>query len=188
MNDTDNDLLARLGRGDYTAFEPLFLRHYDRVYRVVYGLVGSREASEDLAQETFLELHRRAAQLQPDTSLGAWLCRVALNKGYNVLRDGRRARLKLESLASMPADDPYAELLRAEDRARVRAVLSRLQERQVKILMMRYAGYSLAEMAAVLGLASGSMGTLLARAEKAFVAAYELMHPAESKRLHQERK
>jgi hypothetical protein len=43
-------------------------------------------------------------------------------------------------------------------------------------------------MAAVLGLASGSMGTLLARAEKAFVAAYELMHPADSKKLRQERK
>lgn len=188
MNDTDDLLLARLGNGDYTSFEPLFLRHYDRVYRVLYGLVGSREASEDLAQETFLELHRRAAQLQPNTSLGAWLCRVALNKGYNALRDEKRARLKLESFATEQQDDPYAELLRAEDRARVRGVLSRLHERQARILLMRYAGYPLAEMAAVIGVAPGSMGTLLARAEKAFVAAYQAMHPVEPKKLPEERK
>ena len=188
MNEPDYTLLQRLGRGDETAFEQLYMRHYDRVYRVLYSLVGTRETSEDLAQETFMELHRNASRLPADTTLGAWLCRVALNKGYNVLRDQKRAREKLESFAVLHNDDPYADFVRAEDQARVREVLSRLHERQSKILLLRYAGYSLAEMAVVLDVAPGSVGTLLARAEKAFVAAYECMHPVEPKSSLEKRK
>lgn len=191
MTEPDKLLLERLGRGDDAAFEALFLRHYARVYRVLYGLVGSKEASEDLAQETFLELHRHASSLKPDTSLAAWLCRVALNRGYNALRDGQRALQRLEKMQGFAAtqqDDPCAELLRAEDRAHVREVLSHLNERQSKILLLRYAGYSLAEMAGVLNVAPGSVGTLLARAEKAFAAAYECMHPTEPKSSLEKRK
>jgi RNA polymerase sigma-70 factor (ECF subfamily) len=155
------------------------MQHYDRVYRVLYGLMGSKEAAEDLAQDTFMELHKQATRLQPNTLLAAWLCKVALNKGYNALRGQRRARQRLESFATLQEGDPYTELSRIEDRARVREVLACLHERQSKILLLRYAGFSLAEMATILEVAPGSVGTLLARAEKAFAAAYDVMHPTE---------
>jgi RNA polymerase sigma factor (sigma-70 family) len=62
--------------------------------------------------------------------------------------------------------DPHDELLRAEERARVREALARLPERQGKLLLLRYAGLSYAEVAATLESAPGSVGTLLARAER----------------------
>ncbi len=175
MTESDSLLLARLGRGDQAAFESLFLRHYGQVYRVLYSLVGSREAAEDLAQETFLELYRHAPSLSQEATLVAWLCRVALNKGYNSLRGERRAQERLERFDAPQEIDPYAQLLRSEERSQVREVLARLQERQSKLLLLRYAGFSLAEVAAALNVAPGSVGTLLARAERAFVAAYEAM-------------
>src|SRR5918912_871288 len=45
---TDDMLLERLRRGDGAAFEQLFVRHYDRVYRVLYGLLGERRARQRL--------------------------------------------------------------------------------------------------------------------------------------------
>jgi len=168
-----------MGHGDDPAFEELFTRYYNQVYRVVYGLVGTGEAAEDITQETFLEFYRHAPTLSPGVGLVSWLCRVALNKGYNVLRGERRARQRMEQFAREGERDPYAELLRVEERTRVREVLDRLPERQSKLLLLRYAGLSLAEIAAMLNVAPGSVGTLLARAERAFTAAYESMHPAE---------
>src|SRR5688500_19437193 len=102
VTDSDDMLLQRLSRGDDIAFDCLFLRYYTQVYRVAYGLVGRREEAEDLAQETFLELYRNAPSLDRDPRLLPWLCRVALNKGYNALRGERRERERAERWAVLP--------------------------------------------------------------------------------------
>ncbi|HET9221395.1 MAG TPA: sigma-70 family RNA polymerase sigma factor [Roseiflexaceae bacterium] len=176
MGDTDEQLLQELRRGDDAAFEQLFLRYYGQVYRVLYSLVGGREPAEDLAQETFLALYHHPPSIAPGTTLIAWLCRVALNRGYNALRGERRERARVERLAEPPAQpDPQAELLRAEERARVRAALARLPERQSQLLLLRHAGLAYTEIAAIVDVAPGSVGTLLARAERAFMAEYEQM-------------
>ncbi len=173
VTNTDVQLLDRVRRREGAAFEQLFLRHYGQVYRVLYSLVGSREEAEDLVQETFLALYDHPPAPEVGGALLAWLCRVALNRGYNVLRGQRRARQRLERLAEPPDQfDPHAELLRAEERARVREALARLPERQGKLLLLRHAGLSYAEVATTLEIAPGSVGTLLARAERAFLAAY----------------
>ena len=101
---------------------------------------------------------------------------MALNRGYNLLRGERRERARAERLAEPSAQlDPHAEVVRAEERIRVRAALARLPERQGKLLLLRYAGLSYAEIAAALQVAPGSVGTLLVRAERAFIQTYELM-------------
>jgi RNA polymerase sigma-70 factor, ECF subfamily len=176
VSDTEEQLLDGLGRGDNAAFEQLFLRYYSQVYRVLYSLVGGHEQAEDLAQETFLALYNHPPSLTPDATLIAWLCRVALNRGYNALRSERRERARAERLAEPPAQlDPQTELLRAEERARVRAALARLPERQGQLLLLRHAGLAYTEIAAIVEVAPGSVGTLLARAERAFIAKYEQM-------------
>jgi RNA polymerase sigma-70 factor (ECF subfamily) len=195
--ESEDTLIERLRHGDAAAFETLFLRHYGQVYRVLYNLVGSREEAEDLAQETFLALlHQPPAPTSdgiptpalrnPDAGKGgasliAWLCRVALNRGYNALRGQQRAQRRIERLAEPPAQvDPHGELVRSEERARVRAALAELPERQGRLLLLRYAGLAYAEIAIALEVAPTSVGTLLARAERAFAAAYQRINPTES--------
>jgi RNA polymerase sigma-70 factor (ECF subfamily) len=82
VSDTDEQLLDGLRRGDDDAFERLFLRHYNQVYRVLYSLVGGREQAEDLAQETFLTLYRHPPTIDLGATLIGWLCRVTLNRVY----------------------------------------------------------------------------------------------------------
>jgi RNA polymerase sigma-70 factor (ECF subfamily) len=74
---------------------------------------------------------------------------------------------------------PQDEYLRREERVRVRAALARLPERSAKLLLLRHAGLSYAEIAAAVEVAPGSVGTLLARAERAFVAQYEQIETTE---------
>lgn len=171
--ETEDTLLERVRHGESAAFEALWTRHYTQVYRVVFNLVGSREEAEDLVQETFLTLFDQPPTLGPGAPLIAWLCRVALNRGYNALRGQQRAQQRLERAAETPnATDPSEEALRAEERALVRSTIAALPERQGQLLLLRYAGLSYGEIAGVLGIAASSVGTLLARAEKAFLSAY----------------
>jgi RNA polymerase sigma-70 factor (ECF subfamily) len=176
--DTDEHLLHRLARGDAAAFEQLFLRHYPTVYRVAYGLVGRRDVAEDLAQDTLLQLYRHPPPHNDTLSLPAWLCRVVLNRGHNALRSERRAGNREERVALQERStggewsDPEAAALRNEQQSRVRDALAQLPERQMKLLLLRHAGLTYAEIARLLDVAPGSVGTLLARAGKAFQGAY----------------
>jgi RNA polymerase sigma-70 factor (ECF subfamily) len=180
----DSELLRQMQQGDQQAFEALFTRHYATVYRAVYHLVASREEAEDLVQETMLTLYRQPPRRHaPGDSLAAWLCRVALNRGYNLLRATRRAHQRADRVGQLAvrsgdAEDPYTAAVRAEEQAHVRATLEQLPTRQSQLLLLRSAGLSYAEIAAALALAPGSVGTLLARAERAFAKAHAERQPA----------
>jgi RNA polymerase sigma-70 factor, ECF subfamily len=174
-DDSDAALLERLRSGDSTAFEELFLRHYAAVYRVVYGVVGNAQEAEDLAQETFTALYRQPPRLDGSGSPGGWLYRVAVNRAYNALRSNQRLQRRLGRMEPEQQSNPQDEYLRREERERVRAALARLPERTAKLLVLRHAGLAYAEIAAALQVAPGSIGTLLVRAERAFIQTYELM-------------
>ena len=108
-------------------------------------------------------------------NVGGWLYRVATRLGYNSLRAARR-RASHEQAAAEPEEarslDPAEEVARAERRQQVREALAELSPQQVQVLILRHSGLSYKELADVLGVAPTSVGTLLARAERAFEARY----------------
>ena len=166
------------------AFDELFLAHFAGVYRLLYRIVGTREEAEDLAQETFLRLHRTPALWSTGSDgcarehdVRAWLYRVATNLAYNALRGQARRSRRQEAVfeRDLPGEgtlDPADAAERRDERLAVRRALARLPERQAQLLLLRHAGLSYRELAEALGLAPGSVGTLLARAEAAFESAY----------------
>ena len=76
---TDSLLLERIQKGDTDSFETLFYRHYDRVYGLLYRLVGNRAEAEDLAQEVFIKLTRKLKTFKQKSSFKTWLFRIAVN-------------------------------------------------------------------------------------------------------------
>ena len=182
---TDNLLLERIRQGDTASFETLFYRHYDRVYGLLFRLVGSRGEAEDLVQEAFLKLYRHAFTQQPsvrnpfkgrqEQNISAWLYRVAMNLGYDALRSRSRRQQRDTLLVPDPQGTPGAEkeVEIREEQAAVRATLARLSQRQVQLLLLRQMDFSYAECAAVCDVAPGSVGTLLSRAARDFRKAYE---------------
>jgi RNA polymerase sigma-70 factor (ECF subfamily) len=183
---SDTLLLERVAHGDVASFEALFYRHYDRVYGLLFRLVGNRAEAEDLTQEVFLKLYnhafgkrlfRRRPQPGQEHSLTAWLYRVATNSGYNAIRGRRRRQSRDTALLPESESTPTTEqeVERRQQAALVRATLARLPERQVQLLLLRQMDFSYAECAAVCAVAPGSVGTLLARAAEAFRKTYEIV-------------
>jgi RNA polymerase sigma-70 factor (ECF subfamily) len=157
-------------------FEALFQSHWSRVCGILYRLVGDQAEAEDLALDTFLRLYRRPPG--DDHNLGGWLYRVATNLGLNALRARRRRQRYEEEAGYMalddnPAWDPAAILEHTQEREQVRLALSQMKDRSAELLILRSSGLSYAEIAAALGIAPGSVGTLLARAEHEFEQQYQ---------------
>ena len=150
-------------------FERLFLEEYPKVVAIAYRVLADRTAAEDVAQEVFIQFHRR---LSPDSERAAgWLHAAAVHSALNVIRGDRRRAQRETAHALDPAQTPVPNPERlveeAEGRREVRRALSKLPQRTAALLMLRYSGLSYAEVATALGMKVGNVGTLLRRAEEA---------------------
>jgi RNA polymerase sigma-70 factor (ECF subfamily) len=173
---SDSLLIQRVKSGDISSFELLFHRHYDRVYGLLFRLLGNRDEAEDITQEVFLKLYRQPLSGNKEHNVGGWLYRVATNMAYNHIRS--RTRLWRRNRWLLPDEtdstvDPSAQAALEETKAGVRAALSQLSQRQTQLLILREMGMSYAELAEVCEVSPGSIGTLLARAAEAFRQVYE---------------
>lgn len=160
---------------EHDAFVALFDAHFPRLFRYLDRLSGEPDLAADLAQEAFVRLYRRGSS--PDAP-AAWLITVATNLFRNARsKHARRLRLlTADRGAAVLADPPPAPGQVAEEseaRGRVRAALDRLDEREQRLLLLRAEGYSYRDLAVALDLNEASVGTLLARAKRAFREVYE---------------
>jgi len=149
-------------------FDRLFMAEYGKVVAVANRVLADRAEAEDVAQEVFLEFHRKH---RPEAGYApAWLHRAAVHTSLNQIR-GRKRRERRELADAQNRDqaveDPQREIEVREDRRQVREALSRLPTRAAAVLTLRYSGLSYVEVGAALGVGAGQVGTLLRRAEQA---------------------
>lgn len=93
-----NDVSATLERaqaGDHHAFAEIYAQHKRRVYSLCLRMLGNPAEAEDLAQESFLQLHRKIGTFRGDSAFSTWLHRLTINV---VLMHLRRKGLNLVSL------------------------------------------------------------------------------------------
>jgi RNA polymerase sigma factor (sigma-70 family) len=170
---TDGVLMDAVKSGDAAAFEALFERYYPQVYAVTMRVVGSPEDAEELTLDVFMKLYERPLERVEDGALGGWLYRTALNSAFNSLRSRKRRLGWLQRAALLyrrdqqAADDPAVVVERDSDAREVRVALSRLPEKQRNVLVLRSHGFQYREIAQAVGISPTSVGTTLARAERA---------------------
>jgi len=75
---SDELLISRVAQGDTYALEILYDRHAAMVLGILVRTLGERAAAEELLQETFFQVWKRAATYSPQTaSLPGWLFQIA---------------------------------------------------------------------------------------------------------------
>lgn len=158
-------------------FEQVFLANYARVVSVVRRLVGDHARAEDLANEVFLKLYRLPMPKRAIDNVPGWLYRTATNLAIDALRaSARRHRYEeaaaREEIKERTAESALDQSLRLERQERVRAVLAELKPVQAQLLLLRASGHSYKELAEILDLEIGTVGTRLVRAEAAFEERY----------------
>jgi RNA polymerase sigma-70 factor (ECF subfamily) len=168
---------VKMAQADAQDFDALFAEHWNRVYAVLFRLVGDPAEAQDLALEVFWRLYRQPTEYFDQPHLIGWLYRVATNLGYNALRANKRrehyeSEAELDSFADRSHLDPAAQVEIIDRRQQVHRVLAGMKSRSTRLLVLRHSGFSYAEIAAVLNISPASVGTLLARAEREFESAF----------------
>lgn len=175
----DTELMLRLQAGSTDCMTVLCERHWERLVVFVQGIVRSRAAAEEIAQEAFLRVYLSRDRYEPTARFSTWLYRIATNRALNFLRDNRH-RVNVESLDQTtpdgvarqirdkrPGPDELTELgqRRRVLRQMVAAALESLPERQRRaVLLHRYDEMQYEQIAAEIGCTVPSVKSLLWRA------------------------
>jgi len=83
---SDEQLIRWVAEGDASCLGTLFERHHRGVYRYCYQMTRSSSMSEDLVQEVFLKLLKKASSFRAEGSCKAWIFNIARNVTLDYLR------------------------------------------------------------------------------------------------------
>ena len=165
--DTDTQLMHRIGEGDAAAYRLLVGRHLDRLLAFSQRLLSDRAEAEDVAQDCFVRVWRHAATWTPQATVSTWLHRIAYNLCIDRLR-ARRPSVPVEDIdIEAPGDSAERALSRADDARLVQDALARLPERQrAAILLVHFQELPAAEAAQALGVSIEALESLLSRGRR----------------------
>lgn len=152
--DDEATLVDAAVEGDSVAFAALYDRHLARVYRHCYYRTSNRADAEDLTQQTFLQAWQAIGRYRRGASpFIAWLLTISQNLAMSHHRKAREiATSDLQLVVTEEAADPTAALSTALMRDEVRAAILRLRPERQQVILLRFIeGFSVAEVAAVLG-------------------------------------
>jgi len=123
---TEAGLLARAQAGDVAAFERLSGAYADRLFMLLFRLLGDRAEAEDVAQEVMLRAWRGITRFRGQSSFFTWLYRIAVNEANRAL-DKRARRPAGVSIGAgeleLPAD-PEEEPSRQAENSELRRTLN----------------------------------------------------------------
>jgi RNA polymerase sigma factor (sigma-70 family) len=162
MNEHQSDferLQAFARHGDQDAFASLVRRHLDLVYATAFRKAEDPGAAEEIAQNVFAALVKKAWQFAPDDSLPAWLYKTTLLESREWLRGELRRRRREQTAAelgtTMRSPDEQAAL-RALVPLLDEALLSLREKDRTALLLRFYEKQSLREVGASLGVGEGA--------------------------------
>jgi RNA polymerase sigma-70 factor (ECF subfamily) len=162
--DVDDAALLRAHvQGDRDAFGELVRRHRDRLWAVALRTLADREDAADALQEALLSAYRSADRFRGESAVTTWLHRIVVNSCLDRARR-RQARPTVplpdvEAVRGQVSADPDTDTALA-----VQAALAQLPaEQRVPLVLLDMQGYSVAEIAQLLGVAEGTVKSRCAR-------------------------
>ncbi len=152
--DRDEDVVRRAMGGDRQAFDDLYRRHVDMVWRRLGRLIGPDPDREDLVQQIFFEVFRALDRFRGEAAFATFLHRVMLNIAFDHLkRRGKRpAAADPELLAGLcdQGASPEAHAAQRERLAATSALLDRIKpKKRIAFVLRVVEGLSLEEIGAL---------------------------------------
>ena len=177
-------LVEQARDGDDVAFTELVDLDGDRCYAIAYRILRDAERAQDAVQQAFLIAWRDLPRLRDPDRFGPWLHRLLVNACYEELRRHRRWSTHIRVL---PVDGPGGPdpMVSVDDRDALDRAFERLtpQHRAV-VVLHHHAGLSLAEIADIVGVPTGTVKSRLhyaTRTLRAAIVADSQVDPTEAR-------
>lgn len=162
----ERELVSRSIAGDNRAQHGLYRKYVKAMYHTALRMVGKTADAEDVTQEVFTKVFANLKSFKGDSTLGAWIKRIAINTTLNFLRKERQIRwVDLEnspepSVEFVPMPEPNTANLK-----RIHAAIKVLPEGcRVVFCLYLLEGYQHQEIAEILHISESTSKTQYRRA------------------------
>jgi RNA polymerase sigma-70 factor (ECF subfamily) len=175
----DEELVARVQRGDKRAFDLLVLKYQNRVSSLIGRYVRDAAEVADVTQEAFIRAYRALPSFRGDSAFYTWLYRIAINTARNhlVAQDRRPPATDVDAAEAEQLDlgarlkdhaTPESLLLQDEIARTIQAALSDLPEDlRTAITLREIEGLSYEEIARAMDCPIGTVRSRIFRAREA---------------------
>jgi RNA polymerase sigma-70 factor, ECF subfamily len=123
--------------GDVAAFETLYRRHKDPLYRYLLRALASPEAAAELFQDVWKNLIQSRARYRPDAPFGAYLFKLAHNRLMDHFRAQRPTTEVPEDLPAPAHERPDETVARRAEASRLLDALAALPHEQREVIVLR---------------------------------------------------
>lgn len=177
--DTDQQLVARVQRGDKAAFDVLVLKYQHKISAIVSRFVNDRDDVNDVVQEAFIKAYRALGNFRGDSQFYTWLYRIAVNtaKNYLVSRSRRPpgSDIDIEDAEQFSSTDKLSDVDTPEnlvyrdelERAVNGAIKSLPEDLRTAVTLREFEGLSYEEIAAIMECPVGTVRSRIFRAREA---------------------
>jgi len=170
--DINAPLVERCRLHDRVAQAELYRRYAKAMFNAALRITGDYAETEDVLQESFLSAFRELGTYKGDSSFGAWLKRIVVNKSINCLRQRRLALVPLEEFHYEEADEhePLSGEDAAEQHYRADVLRRCIQELpdgyRVVLSLYLLEGYDHLEIAGIMGISESTSKSQYSRARQ----------------------
>jgi RNA polymerase sigma-70 factor (ECF subfamily) len=165
----DAEIIGQLQAGESRAMSALYDRYAQLVFSLAVRILGDQSAAEEVVQEVFVKVWRRAADYDKGRAkFISWLAQIAHNQAIDHLRQ-RRAHPAAHDDASLEGavDDsptPFDAAVQSIERRRITAALAEISQDECRVIELAYfGGYSHQEIANKLRQPLGTVKTRMRR-------------------------
>ena len=191
MEQSDKELVCGVVRGEQEAFSVLFKRYRAVIHSHLARIIRDAAAADDLTQEVFLRLWRRAEQWKGQAAFRSWLLRIATNLALNYLRSVKRRREQPIQFAPSSEEDeeeslvpswmidastlgPDEALARSEQHNLLQRFVDQLSEEKQEVFRLIYdAHMETREVAAELGIPEGTVKSRIHHARRQIARSWQ---------------
>ena len=177
--DTDQQLVARVQKGDKRAFDLLVLKYQHKIFAIISRFIKDPVEVQDVAQEAFIKAYRAMGNFRGDSAFYTWIYRIAINTAKNhLVSRGRRppsSDVEIEDAEIYTTGDQLKDVASPEqniarDQLQVevqKAIMGLPEDLRTAVTLREVEGFSYEDIAEVMGCPVGTVRSRIFRAREA---------------------
>lgn len=164
--DIHHELIERCRTGDREAHFRLYKLYSRAMLNTAYRITGQEEDAEDVLQEAFVSAFKNLGSYRGDSTFGAWLKRIVVNKSINVLKKRKENVVVQEENFDVPVEEPMPEYMPELSVEKVKRCMELLPDGYRSVLSLYLLeGYDHEEIAGIMGITESTSKSQLNRAK-----------------------
>jgi RNA polymerase sigma-70 factor (ECF subfamily) len=164
--DIHNELVARCLAGDRDAHYRLYKLYSKAMFNVGLRIVGDQDEANDVLQEAFISAFKNLGHYRGDSTFGAWLKRIVVNKAITVLQKRKHESIPEDDQWDVAEEEPPAEYGDQLTVDRVKVAIGQLPDGYRSVLSLYLLeGYDHQEIGEILGITESTSKSQLNRAK-----------------------